>query len=739
MSSRHSATKRSVANRFRPRLQVTPLEDRAVPASLILDAAGVLTYTAATYTSINNNLSVFYDAANDRYTFAELAEAERGIAALGPLADLTGQATRTVSFAAGNINSIVVNLGEGSDILHVHGANDPLRANGGPGADLLSAPDGNHAWRVTVLNFGTLTGAGLAGTVTFASVERLDGSAGADQFFIYHGQGVSGFIDGRLGADSLDYSDWGRSVSVSLATRVATGIGGGVFNIESVTGGRVGDSLIGGIGNDMLDGGPGNDTMNGGGGNDSLFGGTDNDWLDGAGGNDQLWGNAGNDRLYGYTGDDSLNGGAGNDQLHGEAGNDQLGAYPSGFEWIDDADNDVMYGSEGNDSLAGGFGNDSLIGGPNDDRLHGDVGDDVLHGNDGDDILYGDAHNDKLFAGTGSDVLYGGEGDDTLVSIDNETSDLLLGEGGLDSFWADDRTSSPGFPDAVLETSPEEERTNLHMVGRFANGADRTLNGDDIADPTADRAYRNFGLLPLFAATGPSENDVFQGHLGDCWLLASVGAIAHASPNAVHQIIAELGDGTYVVRLGGNRYYRVDADLPAVDSIYPFLRYAKVGRDNSLWVPLVEKAYAHFRTGANTYASLDGGYEIDSLRGLNGTELHSQFMGLGAIFADDGRRLLHTLLNGLGSRLDAGTAVTVGFDWVAPMCPCIDHHAYTLVGVNRDAAGQVVSVTLRNPWGYDLRTLTDTRNDDQPLDGLVTVTVDQLLFSGTTISWTTVV
>ena len=715
------------------RLRVTQLEDRAVPATLLLDDGGVLTYTGAA--SHTNNLTVSYDAVGDRYTFTETGSDPR-ITPSGFVPDW-GSLIRTVRFAADRVSAIVINLGDLDDTLQVLGLNDPLALNGGPGTDRLSGPAGTNVWRVAGPNSGGLNGSALAGPVTFAGTERLHGGVAADRFVMAVGGTLSSRIEGGGGADALDYSPWVSRVSVSLAAGTATAAAGGIVSIERVTGGSGSDSLIGGLGADSLVGGPGNDTVNGGPGNDSLSGGTGNDWLDGGTGHDRLWGDAGTDRLYGYTGNDSINGGPGNDFLHGEAGHDRLGAYPSGFDWVDDAGDDVMYGADGNDSLAGGFGTDQLRGGIDPDLIHGDVGDDSLFGDGGDDSLYGDSDRDQLFGGPGGDIMRGGEGDDSLVGIDHATADALFGDGGLDTFWVDENTVPVTFADGMPELSPEETRTTVHRVRRFENGADRTLDGDAITDPADGVGYRNFRDLPLFASTGPSADDVKQGAVGDCWLLASMSAIARTDPDAIRQIVADLGDGTYVVRLGGNRYYRVDADLPAVDGTSNDLVFADPGRENSLWAPLVEKAYAHFRTGANTYASLNSGWEVDALRGLGATGVDSgRWSGL--IFADAMRDSLRAFLDRIEPDLDTGLAVTVGFNSVATGCPCVGNHAYTLMGVNRDAAGQVVSVTLRNPWGWDGIEHDDPRSDGNKFDARVTVTLDQLLFSESWISWGTV-
>jgi Ca2+-binding RTX toxin-like protein len=72
----------------------------------------------------------------------------------------------------------------------------------------------------------------------------------------------------------LDYSAYTTHVSVNLATHTATGVGGGVFNIQGVIGGKGGNVLIGGSGRDLLIAGPGRSVLQAGSGEAILIGGT---------------------------------------------------------------------------------------------------------------------------------------------------------------------------------------------------------------------------------------------------------------------------------------------------------------------------------------------------------------------------------------------------------------------------------------------------------------------------------
>ncbi len=405
----------------------------------------------------------------------------------------------------------------------------------------------------------------------------------------------------------------------------------------------------------------------------------------------RAFGGAGNDYLEGYNANDVLVGGDGDDTLVGYGGDDQ------------------MWGGNGNDTLRGMQGNDYLVGGE---------GNDIIKGDEGNDQLWGQNGHDQLFAGLGDDNLVGGDGNDVLVSIDGDTNDDLWGGNGDDSFWVDrEGWSIFASNDKIHDATTFEQQKNVHKVDRFSNGADKTLNGDNLADPTDSGTMRNFKNLPLFSRSGPSSQDIDQGGVGDCWLMSGLGSAADANANSIRQTVVDLGDGTYGVELGG-KFYRVDADLPTVGSGNS-LRYAGLGQDDSLWTAIVEKAYAFFRTGAGTYASLSGGWASSVYDALGDSSAVSRSFTNGA-----------DALRHIAGELSAGKAVVVNILSAQGGAPVVGQHAYIVERVNYQiirVAGislrVAVSVVLRNPWGVD------GAGSDGVNDARVTVTGAQLAAS----------
>ena len=71
---------------------------------------------------------------------------------------------------------------------------------------------------------------------------------------------------------------------------------------------------------------------------------------------------------------------------------------------------------------------------------------------------------------------------------------------------------------------------------------------------------------------------MYQGELGDCYFISSLGTIAKASPAAIRNMFIDNGDGTWTVRF----YANGTADYVTVDNMLPtdsngYLVYADYG------------------------------------------------------------------------------------------------------------------------------------------------------------------
>jgi hypothetical protein len=306
--------------------------------------------------------------------------------------------------------------------------------------------------------------------------------------------------------------------------------------------------------------------------------------------------------------------------------------------------------------------------------------------------------------------------------------DSLYGGTGRDSFWLD---TDPN--EKIFDLSPREAQTgSVHRVANFAalrvDGVTfyppKSQLGQRFTDPVAGEGtvYRAFSNRPLFSSAGPSADDVFQGNTGDCYFLAVLSSVASASPLRISEAMVDLGDGTYGVRLyrnGVETFLRVDNDLAVRSPTSSTPVYAKFGAGGSMWVPILEKAFAYFRSNAGTYESISGGWMDEVYRALNLTP-----GGSGTASTDT--------LKLLAKQIASGKSVTYAVKTVPQGAPLVGNHAYMLSNVLTDENGEVTSVVLRNPWGFD------GAGNDGKNDGYVTLTAQQAIEAYWRTSWATV-
>lgn len=277
----------------------------------------------------------------------------------------------------------------------------------------------------------------------------------------------------------------------------------------------------------------------------------------------------------------------------------------------------------------------------------------------------------------------------TVDSIDNANT-VINTSGSNVSVWDDSI-------DTVIGSA------TIHSVASFAGGVSKAL-GASLANPkdAGTTAKQN---LSLFGA-GPVAADVNQGSVGDCYLLSSLAAFANQDPQVIQNSAVDLGDGTYAVEFqsaGKPVYVRVNNSF-TVGGFGGFL-YAHPGANNTIWAAVMEKAFAYFRTGANTYASINSGWmgEVYTDLGFNSTTISP------GAFSDT------TLYNMLSTDLDDGQAVTFGTDNAPNL---VSDHAYTLIGVSH--VNGVNMYTVRNPWGVKGDSLENS-------SGIATLTYAQFI------------
>jgi hypothetical protein len=232
----------------------------------------------------------------------------------------------------------------------------------------------------------------------------------------------------------------------------------------------------------------------------------------------------------------------------------------------------------------------------------------------------------------------------------------------------------------------------------WGEGGDTAVGGPAVAEPLLTSAaitYTNFDGDPVFASDGPKPEDVVQGQVGDCQMLAVLQGIAKMDPAVLRRSISDMGNGTYAVDfrpLGYDRYVVVDACLPT--DAYGNLVYANLGHQNSLWVALMEKAWTFdrplswcdpYNAALGTYGMIWGGgsHEILSELDFSPQDNSTNVWLATCIDANNGKLV----------------TVATGDSAVGGL---VADHVYFVDSINYswvEGTWTATSVTLRNPYG----------------------------------------
>lgn len=227
-----------------------------------------------------------------------------------------------------------------------------------------------------------------------------------------------------------------------------------------------------------------------------------------------------------------------------------------------------------------------------------------------------------------------------------------------------------------------------------------------------------FDAGDLYGKGGPTARDIKQDDLGDCFFVATLGAMANQNPQAIRDAISyDARTGNFSVRLyEGGRERTVT--VTQADLAYNVQRNGgssidNTGRDCPAWPAVMETGFAKLHD-SNHANGLQQGFDVISgggkardalatLTGDNGTDItYSK-----GIFESQ-----NAAIDRLGKQIDAalgnGRPLTLSTDperrslWEMAFGGekqdgLVDNHVYVVEGVRK--AGDDYMVTLRNPWG----------------------------------------
>ncbi|PSF38430.1 hypothetical protein C7H19_05445 [Aphanothece hegewaldii CCALA 016] len=358
-----------------------------------------------------------------------------------------------------NIEAIVLDSGNGNDILNLSATTSDSEVSGRAGNDYIILGSGND----------TLYGSALYNYYSPDGNDTLDGGDGDDIF--YPSGGIDSVIGG-LGNDTIHIEYYSI---ISPITINYTDINNGTVStgdtfkeIESVI-------LYSGSGNDNID----------------LSGTIGDSQIDGREGNDRIITGSGNDSLFGATGNDSLFGGEGNDILAG-------GYY---------------YEFDGNDLLNGGAGNDSLYGSYGNDTLYGGTGNDILDGvNSSNTINPGKGTKDYLYSGLGKDKIILADKYNVYYDDDDLTSDGSSDYATIFGFNPEQDTIQLRGASSLYSLAITGNDTNLYLIKPGSEPDELIAIFRDITSGI-DLSSSTFTYVGSFSSLPPSAaiayNDIF--------------------------------------------------------------------------------------------------------------------------------------------------------------------------------------------------------------------------------------
>jgi hypothetical protein len=199
---------------------------------------------------------------------------------------------------------------------------------------------------------------------------------------------------------------------------------------------------------------------------------------------------------------------------------------------------------------------------------------------------------------------------------------------------------------------------------------------------------------------GISYDDVIQGNISDCYLMAAFCSIAYADPSLIEGAIRDLGHGNFDVRFHEAAYSGGPMEqlrIPVTAEVPMRLgddsgAYGHSRDSTELWVSLMEKAYAKWKGG---YSELDqGGHAHEVMSAVTGRA--SEAVELRRQSADEIFEMIQQAMAN-NRPVTAGThAADSGVQYngtgIKPW------HVYSVFKGMIDEAG-VKHVQLRNPWG----------------------------------------
>lgn len=242
-------------------------------------------------------------------------------------------------------------------------------------------------------------------------------------------------------------------------------------------------------------------------------------------------------------------------------------------------------------------------------------------------------------------------------------------------------------------------RSMLAMFNRIdATTAEALRTGGPLPQtpPAPDFAWTDEDLYRGGVDGAPAGSDVNQDGIGDCYLVATMSAIAHADPQWIRDRISyDPQTGLFDVKMwdgAGWRHISVtQADVDANIAAGGASGVDNVVTGAPLWPAVLESAYATLKAPGQGIQGIERGVTPPALEALTGNDGHW------IIPATEWMTPSQNIDGQIAEALSGHQPVMLSTSVFGG--PLDDMHVYSIEGLA--GTGSDAVVTLRNPWGPD--------------------------------------
>ena len=272
--------------------------------------------------------------------------------------------------------------------------------------------------------------------------------------------------------------------------------------------------------------------------------------------------------------------------------------------------------------------------------------------------------------------------------------------------------------DAFLNCGKLSLPAGIDSDTKHENVSDKNFIYNDDTVEEKSLIIRNLKLcpvhIPLFPSGGPKMEDVHQGGIGDCWLVASLASIVNNNPKAIENIMKDNPeDGTVDVTLQREmergvfkkEVYTVEKSLfqlmgKSFDNPKNIMAHVK----SSIWVQMIEKAFSAYLSNDSksiNYYNINGGNSgaKNAFKIILGKEAKGYYHSDALV--GDRKELFERIRGALDSKipLEYGVFDSEGVVKDIDGDKVVNNHAFSLIGAEEKDGRYYIK--LRNPWGHN--------------------------------------